>query len=186
MKEIHVLRELEQIKAISHVYRIEVLDAFENKPKTAKQISEYMGEPHAKVNYHIKTLVNVGILELVEEVVKLGIVEKYYRPVAKLFTIDGSIMLNDKEFTDTMNKAAIALFERVSNDFYDSVENFKAGPPRKVYYAADYYMTDDEAKDLQNQVRDLIINYLEDKTEEREGALRYSLCNVLIPLNPEK
>ena len=70
MKEILVLRDLECIKAIAHPKRIDILKAFNNLPLSAKQLSQILDEPHAKINYHIKTLYKVGILELVEEKIK--------------------------------------------------------------------------------------------------------------------
>lgn len=75
MKDLLVLRDLECVKAIAHPRRIDILNAFDKEPLSAKQLSEMLDEPHAKINYHIKTLYNVGILELVEEKIKSGIVE---------------------------------------------------------------------------------------------------------------
>ena len=70
MKDLLVLRDLECVKAIAHPRRIDILNAFDKEPLSAKQLSEMLDEPHAKINYHIKTLYNVGILELVEEKIK--------------------------------------------------------------------------------------------------------------------
>ena len=83
MKEVLVLRDLECIKAIAHPKRIDILKAFNDLPLSAKELSKMLDEPHAKINYHIKTLYKVGILELVEEKIKSGIVEKYYYPKSK-------------------------------------------------------------------------------------------------------
>ena len=92
MREVLVLRDLECIKAIAHPKRIDILKAFNNLPLSAKQLSQMLDEPHAKINYHIKTLYNVGILELVEEKIKSGIVEKYYYPKAKNIVIDKNVI----------------------------------------------------------------------------------------------
>ena len=70
MKEVLVLRDLDCIKAIAHPRRVDILKTFDKDPLSAKQLSEILDEPHAKINYHIKTLYNVGILELVEEKIK--------------------------------------------------------------------------------------------------------------------
>ena len=78
MKEVLVLRDLDCIKAIAHPRRVDILKTFDKDPLSAKQLSEILDEPHAKINYHIKTLYNVGILELVEENIKSGIVWKLY------------------------------------------------------------------------------------------------------------
>ena len=71
MKEVLVLRDLDCIKAIAHPRRVDILKTFNKEPLSAKQLSEILDEPHAKINYHIKTLYNVGILQLVEENKKL-------------------------------------------------------------------------------------------------------------------
>ena len=92
MRGVLVLRDLECIKAIAHPKRIDILKAFNNLPLSAKQLSQMLDEPHAKINYHIKTLYNVGILELVEEKIKSGIVEKYYYPKAKNIVIDKNVI----------------------------------------------------------------------------------------------
>ena len=92
MREVLVLRDLECIKAIAHPRRIDILKIFDEIPLSAKQLSQLLDEPHAKINYHIKTLYKVGILELVEEKIKSGIVEKYYYPSAKNIVIDKKVL----------------------------------------------------------------------------------------------
>ena len=63
MKDLLVLRDLECIKAIANPKRIDILKSFEKEPLSAKQLSQILEEPHAKINYHIKSLYKSGILE---------------------------------------------------------------------------------------------------------------------------
>ncbi len=49
MKDVLVVDDLAQLKAMSNSYRIQIIHAFEDEPATAKQISEKLGEPHSKV-----------------------------------------------------------------------------------------------------------------------------------------
>ena len=116
MKEVLVLRDLECIKAIAHPRRIDILKAFKATPLSAKQLSQLLDEPHAKINYHIKTLYKVGVLDLVEEKVKSGIVEKYYYPTAKHIVIGKKALdfNNDLEQMD-MGDICISKFENMSN-----------------------------------------------------------------------
>lgn len=97
MKELLVLKDLNSIKAVTHQKRIDILNIFKDEPLSAKQLSTILDEPHAKVNYHVKTLYKVGILELVEEKVKSGIVEKYYYPTAKNILINKDILKEDNK-----------------------------------------------------------------------------------------
>ncbi|WP_432665739.1 helix-turn-helix domain-containing protein [Wukongibacter baidiensis] len=184
MKDILVLRELEQIKAIAHPYRLEIIESFEEAPATAKQIADKMGEPHAKVNYHIKTLLKVGILELIEEKVKLGIVEKYYMPSARKFVIDRNILNSgENNALESFEQASISIFESISKDFYKAVEfaNEKEHPKKFLYYY-DYYLTLEEITELQNRLESVYGEFLQDKKDKnRADTKRYSISSLMIP-----
>ncbi|MBM7614433.1 winged helix-turn-helix domain-containing protein [Alkaliphilus hydrothermalis] len=181
MKDILVMRDLEQIKAISHPYRVEVFGAFEgDQPQSAKQIAEKLGEPHAKVNYHIKSLLKVGILELVDEKVKSGIIEKYYLPAATKLVIDKSFMQNvDDDVLQSINQASISIFEKISADFYKSAEKSNNGLPKFLDYHNDYYLTTEESKELIGKINDLVKDYLTDKKDKtREDTRTFSIAVI--------
>lgn len=183
-KEVLVVRDLEQIKALSNSYRISIIEAFDNKPATAKQISVRLGEPHGKINYHMKTLAKVGILELVEVSTKLGVVEKYYKPVAENFVIDSTALRNEgAEFQASLNKYSEALFERISKDFNKNHDNKNITHTRKMVYQGDVYLTMEEAKSLSHQIGDLIEKFVEEKKEHRENTERYSITSLIIPID---
>lgn len=188
MKEVLVVDDLEQLKALSNSYRIRIIDAFEGAPATAKQISMKLGEPHSKVNYHIKALAKVGIIKLVEEVPKYGVIEKYYMPVAKSFVLDSKVVQSkDDSVMDGVGKAVTALFDRVSKDFFKAMQdrkNFPKGkaPTKYVNYNGDYYLKPAEVDELNRKVNDLISDYLEDKEAARPGTIRYSAATIIIPL----
>jgi len=191
MKEVLVVDDLAMLKALSNSYRIRIIDAFEGKPATAKQISMKLGEPHSKVNYHIKALAKVGIIDLVEEVPKYGVIEKYYMPVAKTYVLDSKTVQGDDTATDSLSKAVTALFDRISKDFYQAMQNQKNFPkgeaPKKfVNYNGDYYLTQEEVNELNNKVNDLIDGFLDEKTHRRDNTTRYSAASVIVPLDDGK
>lgn len=182
IKEVLLVSDLEKIKALSNVYRISILEAFDNKPATAKMISMKLGEPHGKVNYHMKTLAKVGILRLVEVSTKLGVVEKYYMPVAKNFMLDSSVIKTDeKEMLNSVNKYSSALLDKITKDVYKNMGNKDIEHPRKIYYGCDYYLTADEAMELNNKLKDIMGTFLDDKKESRDNTERYSVSSLIIP-----
>ncbi len=183
MKDILVLRDLEQIKAISHPYRVEVFGTFEgDQPQSAKQVAEKLGEPHAKVNYHIKSLLKVGILELVDEKVKSGIIEKYYQPAAHKLIIDKSFMQNvDEDVLQSINQASLSIFEKISEDFYKAAEK-AIDQPKFINHHNDYYLTNTEVKELIQKIEELTKDYLSDKNDKtREDTNSYSIAILGIP-----
>lgn len=89
---VHEIRDVEQIKALSHPLRFRVLEALAaGPPRTTKQIAETLGEPPTRLYHHVATLEGAGLVELVETRPKRGTVEKYYRAVASLFRVDPQV-----------------------------------------------------------------------------------------------
>jgi DNA-binding transcriptional ArsR family regulator len=82
--------EPRQIKAFTDPLRVRVLVVLAERAATNQQVADALGEPQAKVLYHIRVLLEVGLIRLVEQRVRGGNVEKYYRAVARAFSIDPS------------------------------------------------------------------------------------------------
>ena len=185
MRDFIVLRDLEQIKAISQQNRLNIIEAFDNESKTAKQIAEYLNEPHGRVNYHIKVLEKVGIVELVEEVTRMGIVEKYYCPVAKSIKIDSNAVALDANLSSSISNISLAFFEGVSKDFIDSIQHYNGLITRKISHYSDFYLTEEEAKELNTRLNSLVDEYLVGREDPRSGAVRHSLATMVFAM-PEK
>lgn len=183
INEVLVVNSLEQIKALSSPYRIKIIETFDNKPASAKDISARMGEPHGRVNYHIKTLAKVGILKLVDVSVKQGVVEKYYMPVAESIVLDSRVVnKNDEHGVKDMRNAGIALFEKISKEFYGTMNNRDLKINKKINYDFDFYLNEEEAEELNAKIQEVVDNYLKDKEEHREGTHRYFAASMIIPM----
>lgn len=181
MKEVLVLRDLDCIKAIAHPRRVDILKTFEKEPLSAKQLSEILDEPHAKINYHIKTLYNVGILELVEEKIKSGIVEKYYYPTANNIVISRKIIdytLDEEIDTDCIS---ISDFEDTIESFYDAAEAGALNGDSFLEYD-NLLLTDEEIKELQNTVRGKIDELVAKRENSNlENEKRHDVVMFAIP-----
>lgn len=90
MKEFITLKTMKEIKIISHPMRMKILKQYYgfSKPATVKQIADHMHEVPANIHYHVKKLVEIGVLELDHTEVVNGIVAKYYLPTAQTIKIE--------------------------------------------------------------------------------------------------
>ncbi len=170
MKDVLVLRDLDCIKAIAHPRRVDILKTFDKEPLSAKQLSEILDEPHAKINYHIKTLYNVGILELVEEKIKSGIVEKYYYPTANNIVISRKIIDYTLEQEIDANFVSISDFEDTIESFYDAAEAGALNGDSILGYD-NVLLTQGEVSELRSVLKskvDEIIAKREDSNRENE------------------
>ncbi len=175
MKEVFILRDLECIKAVAHPKRIEILNTFNENPLSAKQLSEMLDEPHAKINYHIKTLYKVGVLELVEEKIKSGIVEKYYYPKAKNIIIDKNAinLCLHNESDDIL----IGNFEELINGFYNTIEN--DNQKDNIIMNDEILLSKEEVRQLNTTIQDKIKEMISQRTEiDNIGEYMTSIISV--------
>lgn len=182
MKEVLVLRDLECIKAIAHPRRIDILKSFDNSPLSAKQLSQLLDEPHAKINYHIKTLYKVGILDLVEEKIKSGIVEKYYYPSAKNIVIAKNIInFSLSNYQEEKQGLCISKFEDIIELFYKAAEEELLERQNVIDYH-DVSLTQSELLELSSEIN-IKIQEILSKRLEQEDDTTYDIAIVSVPVS---
>jgi len=106
VKDWIVIEEASTIKALASQRRMEILEHLVERPATVNQLAQSFSEPHAKLYYHVKELEKKGLIELVEEVPKGGVIEKYYRAVAKTFLVGRGVGANPQAI-ETVQDAAV-------------------------------------------------------------------------------
>ena len=181
MKEVLVLRDLDCIKAIAHPRRVDILKTFNKEPLSAKQLSEILDEPHAKINYHIKTLYNVGILQLVEEKIKSGIVEKYYYPTANNIVISRKII--DYSLGQELDEdyVSISEFEDTIESFYNAAESGTLNGD-SILECDNVLLTEDEVSELRSTLKAKVDEMLSKRdNSNRENEKKHDIVMFAIP-----
>ena len=181
MKEVLVLRDLDCIKAIAHPRRVDILKTFNKEPLSAKQLSEILDEPHAKINYHIKTLYNVGILQLVEEKIKSGIVEKYYYPTANNIVISRKII--DYSLGQELDEDYVSIsdFEYTIESFYDAAESGTLNGD-SILECDNVLLTEDEVSELRSTLKAKVDEMLSKRdNSNRENEKKHDIVMFAIP-----
>jgi len=82
-----IINTPEQLKALADPLRNRVLSILCEREATNQQVAKALGEPHAKVLHHVRYLLDAGLIVLVDQRIKGGNVEKYYRGVARWFGV---------------------------------------------------------------------------------------------------
>lgn len=80
-----IVDQPEQLRAFTDPLRSRLLWRLCEEEATNQQLAEALGEPQAKVLHHVRTLLDMGLIRLVDTRIKGGNVEKYYRAVARMF-----------------------------------------------------------------------------------------------------
>ncbi|BAD41532.1 ArsR/SmtB family transcription factor [Symbiobacterium thermophilum] len=117
MLESYTIRDIRQLKALSHTVRVRILAALAEKPMTAKQLADLFGEEPAKTSYHVKQLLKVGLVELkFTRETQNGIVEKYYQAIAREFQTD-PLLTTQPGGRSRLEPALVRELNQVQSDF---------------------------------------------------------------------
>lgn len=73
------------VKALAHPLRQNILTILNERVASPSEISEELGERLGNVSYHVRTLLDLGCIELVSTTPRRGAVEHHYRAVMKPF-----------------------------------------------------------------------------------------------------
>ncbi|EJL21193.1 helix-turn-helix domain-containing protein [Brevibacillus sp. BC25] len=189
MKEFFEVTDPEALKSLAIAERVKILELFEDlEPRTAKQIATELGENAARLHYHVKELVRVGLLEQVDTRVKGSIVEKYYEPVAKVIQVKLQLMIeeNAQQLSDVM----FTPFRTTEKDLMRTLNRFVASDQdvRKeyqntfAYNLTEFYLSQEERNQFVEDISDLLQKYKGFKKES--GRRKFKFFDTLFPLTP--
>ncbi len=191
MKDTMMLKDLKQLKAFAHPLRARLVEVFADKPRTAKQAAELIGQKPTKLYHHVEALERVGLIKLVKTQKKRGTIEKYYRTVAKRFSIDSRLfemMKNGKKVIGEFRSMLNTMLENTMREINESISQKLICPEKKeteVAVARKHIRTTPaKLKQLQERIQEMIDGLAE--VEEERGELEYRFMLVFYPLVKKK
>jgi|SRR5215210_5490691 len=75
-------------KALSHPMRARILGILDERVASPNEIAEMIDERLPNVSYHVRALLDLGCIELVDTAQRRGAIEHYYRAVIRPFFSD--------------------------------------------------------------------------------------------------
>lgn len=73
----------QQVKALSHPIRVEILQALQNRVASPNELSREMDEKPGVISYHASTLVSCGFIELIHTRPRRGTVECFFATTSR-------------------------------------------------------------------------------------------------------
>jgi putative molybdopterin biosynthesis protein len=92
VEPLHHIQDFEHLKVLSDARRLAILRLLMSAPATLSQLGQALGEHPAKVRHHLKLLERAGLIELVDQRVARGFVEKYYSARAGAYMLQQLVL----------------------------------------------------------------------------------------------
>lgn len=167
------LKTLEEIRIFSDPYRMDIIDEFQrlDRPATVKEIADIMGEVPAKVYYHAKKLMSIGLLTLNHTQQINGITAKYYQ------AFQGTIAVKRSE-TDTPTQNVLSETQKLLGDIYEknkqrflsmvSIDNSKAHISNQTVY-----LTKEEVEQFLEMINQFCENHKQPQSHTEQDKYEF-------------
>ncbi len=179
MKRMLELKTIKDIRTMTDPYRMEIIRVFHNYSPdaiTVKDVAREMDEPHGKVYYHVKKMIDIGAIELIKTEKINGIIAKYY----KLAFDEMSVQHKNDQLKEPQDERVKAYTKMISNLFDDhknkfveflNSENldereFKAGEKESIVRESELYFDEADYKNFKDELEALVDRYSEKVEDE--------------------
>jgi len=88
MTEIRSLDDPRYVKAMGHPARVRIMAMLQERVMSPAQLAAQLGAPVGRIAYHVRTLRNLGLIELVEQRPVRGGVARFYRAKERVIVSD--------------------------------------------------------------------------------------------------
>lgn len=176
MLESYEINTLEQLRAVADTLRIHIIDLLVDRPMTVTQLGEALGLAPAKIHYHVRELEKVGLLQLVEKREKGGVLEKYYQPIARDFSVSKELFMTAPH--DDSLAVLGAYIDQIKGGFQSA---FRAALEHKDEHSfpslggSHLYVTSEEHKQLFDQILALVKQYESPRGIEGEQEMNIAV-----------
>lgn len=144
---------------VAHPVRCRLIAIFADRVASPNEIAQELGMPVGDVSYHVRTLKDAGIIELVEERPVRGSTEHFYR------TVINNIVLTEEDYEELSLEQRVAFarqtFQLTTAEASYSLETKKFGERANHHIARVPLSVDeqawDELADLHNEMLGRII-----------------------------
>lgn len=92
------------VGVVSHPLRMQALSVLTERHASPKELAAELGAPLANVSYHVRELEDAGLIELVDEKMRRGAVEHFYRAITRPLLDD-----DDWERLDAEERARVSV-----------------------------------------------------------------------------
>jgi DNA-binding transcriptional ArsR family regulator len=156
-------------KALSHPMRARILVILNERVASPNEIAEMIGERLPNVSYHVRALLDLGCVELVDTAQRRGAIEHYYRAVVRPFFSDRDWKRIPRSGREAISGTALKV---IWEDVSDAVTGgkFDARPDRHLTHTP--MMLDDEGWEEVSRVMADALAQVEKIESQSAGRLR--------------
>jgi DNA-binding transcriptional ArsR family regulator len=142
-----------QLRALADPLRVRILHILADRAATNQQLAAALGQSQAKVLHHVRYLLDAGLILLVDQQIRGGNVEKYYRAKARLH----SFRPEPSDSPEHAGPVSVALLESATQELAASLAQW---PDQTLYWETRRgRLTPERTAEFSERLQELIAEY---------------------------
>lgn len=125
MQQEFLLQTPKHVSALAHPLRMQALTLLADTPRTNQQLAEALGESPARLHFHVRELARAGLIRLVEQRPKGGVIEKYYLAAARGYRLAPALVSG----TTAEQDVALSAWDTARQDLVEAIDAYGGPPP---------------------------------------------------------
>jgi DNA-binding transcriptional ArsR family regulator len=171
-KPFQIVSNLRQLKAFTDPIRNRILHILADREATNQQLASMLDEPQAKVLHHVRFLLDAGLIVLVEQRVRGGNVEKFYRATARVF----GFRPDPADVEEIAGPVSGAGLEAITQEL---IASLKVWPDQPLYWEGRRArMSPDRAAEFNRRLLSLLTEFWGDLEEPETGNPEDDLMSI--------
>jgi DNA-binding transcriptional ArsR family regulator len=180
---VHELTTLEELRALSDPLRLLLFRLLREGEHTVKELCDQLGESSTRLYYHVGELERVGLVRLVRTEARAGIVQKYFRSIARFVYVPFTLFQQGPHSEEA--RAAVewygVMLEQAIVDLRQALrDNIQVTDPDTIFATRNYIrVTPAKARELVER-----LNALQEEiiaADDPDGPVRFAYTSVLAP-----
>jgi DNA-binding transcriptional ArsR family regulator len=145
-----VLQDPAALRTLAHPTRQRIYGAAVREAVSAKELAERFEQPLARISYHVKTLADAGLLQVVRRTPRRGATETHYRAVSTLEVSDEVVERAGPEFRALWAESGL---RNLADDAVHAFTHGAAEAPDAFIARAHFVTTEAGRRRLREEVR---------------------------------
>lgn len=110
MKDVEVLKGLLGLRALSDSTRVQMIQILMREPATGSMLARSLGIPANRAHYHLKRLLDVGLISALDTAPKARTEERFYRAAARHILVDPGLVSAEEQATFALRQSIDTTF----------------------------------------------------------------------------